>query len=137
MKLFIDLVKNGAALYITLMLAIMGYMFQAKLPEQVNGTIITAIMHISCIVIAILVACGYGIFMGAAQIRNTLSCFDNKSYTALGIDRYFRRAFIVTGVTAAACIIIVLSLMLELVHSNRAFFLLPLKLRNWYALGNV
>lgn len=106
----VELLTKGVTYYFTILAAIAGYVFTARLlPEEKKPLIIVSVT-VSVLLAAIIITMGYGVLRGIGQMEATLAHYNAVAFVELSMPAYFKRAKIVGIVVAVCCMLILITI---------------------------
>jgi hypothetical protein len=108
------LVKAAGAFYITVMIALIGYLLTQDISDKTrNVIIVSAVILTACVFIVGLAIC-WGVILGISDMRNTLKRYDEKLFSSIDLDKFFyrgRKLVIFSIITCVIAIILIFILM--------------------------
>ncbi|SFU32274.1 hypothetical protein SAMN05216339_101339 [Nitrosomonas eutropha] len=97
-----ELLTKGVAYYFTILAAIGGYLYTAKLPLVEQRLLVIVSLIVSTLFAFIMIVVGYGVLKGIGQMERTLAKYNSNEFEAIAMPQYFRRGKIV-GIMVALC----------------------------------
>lgn len=106
----VELLTKGTTYYFTILAAITGYVFTAKLlPEEQKPLIIVSVI-VSMLFAVIIISMGSGVLRGIGQMEVTLAQYNAVAFEELAMPAYFKRAKMVGIVVAVCCLLILITI---------------------------
>lgn len=106
----VELLTKGVTYYFTILAAIAGYIFTAKLLPEEQKPLIIVIVMVSVLLAVIIITMGYGVLRGISQMETTLAQYNAVAFVELSMPAYFKRAKMVGIVVAVCCMLILITI---------------------------
>jgi len=106
------LVKAAGAFYVTIMIALIGYLVTQQVSESARKVIIiSAILLTICVFFVGLIIC-WGVLLGIRDMRNTLKRYDENLFINCDLDSFFKRGRKVVLFSIIACFLVVILILI-------------------------
>jgi uncharacterized protein YybS (DUF2232 family) len=106
------LVKAAGTFYVTIMIALIGYLFTQKISDATrNVIIICAVILTACMFIVGAAIC-WGVILGITDMRNTLKQYDEALFSNCDLDAFFKRGRKVVLFAIICCVSSMISILL-------------------------